>query len=92
MDSYETNFLPFFLVTRTLIFSEQMIIVDVVNILFYFSVIRDSLKEIGVMRDRSPPLYHPAIHTSPLPKRASYVQFVLMKFTFTSLFLVTDPY
>ena len=64
MDSYETNFLPFFLVTRTLIFSEQMIIVDVVNILFYFSVIRDSLKEIGVMRDRSPP---------PLPSCNTYL-------------------
>ena len=36
--------------------NHNRILVDVVNILFYFSVIRDRLKEIGAMRDRSPPL------------------------------------
>ena len=46
IDSYDTNFLPFFLVPRPLISSDQMI-------LFYFSAIRD---KIGMVRDRYPSL------------------------------------
>ena len=42
IDSWDTNFLPFFLVSRPLISSDQMI-------LFYFSVKRD---KIGMVRDR----------------------------------------
>ena len=48
IDSYDTNFLPFFLVPRPLISSDQMIIGYLLTNLTYhsfFSVMRDSFKK-----------------------------------------------
>ena len=58
IDRYDTNFLPFisrFSTSGFLRSNDNRILVNVVNILFHFSVMRDSFKKIGVMRDRYSP-------------------------------------
>ena len=78
IDRYDTKFLPFFRVPQTSDFlrsNDNRILVNVVNILFYLSVMRDSLNKISisawcVIGPPSPP--------SPLPPWSISHKFLLL--------------